>query len=594
MTHERTAPLLKLTYPEVEAVTRIDDQRLVLAHGDVRAKERLYWADTNFFDLFPFPVVAGDLASALARPDGIVLTRAMSRKYFGRDDAVGETLVIEPMTPMIVRAVIEDLPAGGTQFQSGIFASGLAEPAPDYFRYTALDPGDEGNFGIGVLTYFRIAPGASIAPLSATMEAFYDRLLPRGFSATLRQSMNASIELIRVDRVQLYPGLNPGAYARLIMAGIIGLLVLFIACVNFVNLSTARAERRAMEVGIRKISGAARAALIVQFIGEAMVSVGLAALLGISLTTIALPYVNVFLDTGARFDLAGDPALILWLLLGALALGTIAGAYPALVLAGFRPIASLKGPARRSRGAIAVRQGLVALQFAMLIGLMIATAVVYQQREYATSEALRVNTDQMLVINLRAGDGPLLGRCDRAFKTDIDALPGVRQSVCAASNFLNGQGLGRVLLGDGSTLPIKMASIQFGIFDLYGVKALAGDISAPSGVYDESVRQPRLYVVNETAARRLGFPTPAAAIGQTISFPLDTGNAPVTIAGVVPDFSLGYVAEEVDPVLYSHVVRPQNLDHIHIKLAGTEIPETLALRVSPSSQASPCCLAPSA
>jgi putative ABC transport system permease protein len=235
------AAKLKLAAPEIEAVTRLaytegfnGDEPLTLRAGAVTAQEMLYWADPNAFDVLPLPVLQGDLATALAHPDGIVLPRAMAQKYFGSDDVVGRTILLEGH-PMIVRAVIQDLPANGTGLMSGIFAAGTAAFSP-------IAPNQKG--GPPVYTYLRLKPGASVAAvedrITAIADAYYQATGPLA-----NEPRDLSLgKLLRLDRASLDEFNNPGIHNRLLAAALAGLWVLLIALVNFVNLTPARSARR--------------------------------------------------------------------------------------------------------------------------------------------------------------------------------------------------------------------------------------------------------------------------------------------------------------------------------------------------------------
>jgi putative ABC transport system permease protein len=559
------APLLKLKFREIEAIGRVADQDVRLRRGDIEAKEKIYWADRNVFEVLQLSATHGDLRAALQRPDGIVLTKSMARKYFGRDDPLGETILVAGTNPMTVTAVIADLPIGGTQLESGIFASGLAS----YSLLTQLD-NDPANTskgpGVSITcrTYLRLASNASILSLQKAMPDFVKSIFPQ-----LPPGLHASFELIRIDRVNFFPGLNPGVRERLAVMALIGLLILVIACVVFVNLSTARSMRRALEVGIRKASGAGRWAIIVQFLGESLIHVMLATGIAIALTELLLPHVNAFLNAGADFPYWQDPEMIGCMAAGVLAVTILAGAYPAFVLSGFRPIHVLHKSIHESAGAV-IHQWLVALQFAALIGLLIAAAVVYRQRVYATQEALRVNVDQMLIVR---------SACNMALITELRQLPGVRGAYCSSETLLTGANFGNYKLKDGSVLTLGDVPADFGIFGLYGLKPVAGQFPQTRDDTSLSPNGIAHYVVNETAVRRFGFTSSNAAIGQPLPIPdlaenaLSLRAAGSLIVGVVADFSINSVEHQVTSSLYYADSRAYNV--ISVKLTGREVPETL-------------------
>ncbi len=275
------------------------------------------------------------------------------------------------------------------------------------------------------------------------------------------------MKLIRMDRFDANPWLTPGFSSRLAMISIVGFGILMIAGINFVNLLTARSVRRAREVSIRKLAGAQRRVLVLQFLAEAIAYVTVAAVVAVALTELLLPHVNAFLTTGATFRYWQDPVLLGAIALAALLIGALAGAYPAFVLSGFRPLRVLTGEARQSRGAGLMRQFLVAGQFSILIGLIIAAAVVYQQRRFATQDALRVDTDQVLLIR---------SACNEGFTSRLRSLPGVRGVACSSSNLVDHGGINVWLVNDRVGVPqlIYRIVVQPSLFDLYAVKPMGG------------------------------------------------------------------------------------------------------------------------
>jgi putative ABC transport system permease protein len=563
------AGLLRLKFSDIGAVTRIAAEPVRLRHGEIEAREVLYWADPNAFELLPLPTLAGDLQTALRRPDAIVLNRSMARKYFGRDAPLGETLLLDGLHPATVTAVIEDLPINGTQFETGIFASGLAA----YSNLVRCDrqveqKGTKKGISLCGRTYLRVAPHARLSDLQRRVTALVASVYPPDIPGTL--------QLIRLDEVHRFAGLYPGNQSRLAVTGAIGALILLAACIVFINLSTARAARRALEVGVRKACGANRATLAVQFLGESLLYVALATVIAVSLAELSLPYVNAFLNTGAVFDYWRQPTILLWIVVGAVAVGILAGAYPAFVLSAFRPRDVLKGSTLRS-GGTAARSALVVLQCSILIGLIIAAGVVYQQRIFATRDALRVDADRMLIIR---------SSCDAPFKNALRAVPGVRGVYCSSEAWLNGMTFCNCRLKDGTPLAVDMTGVEFGLFDLYGIKPVAGQIVAAGSSGDFLPEHRSRFVINETAVRRFGFASPAHAIGQVIpladgptqlaEFSAAPAGSTITgeIAAVVPDFSINAVEEKIRPTIYGGSSRRDEL--ISVKLSGRDIPEILA------------------
>jgi len=576
----RTAAIMRLNIPEIESITRlalIDENYFYggkpqLKQGNVAAWETIYWADPNVFDVLRLPVLHGDLATALRRPDGIVLPQAIARKYFGSDDVVGRAILLKGH-PMIVRAVIRDLPLNGTGLATGIFASGLASFSDLPGSNVPLEELEKraqagrGTWNIDAVTYLRLKPGASATEVERKAHDLitFDK-----------NSVYLSPVLLRLDKVNLAEGLNPGIRSRLAIMMLSGFLILFIAAINFVNLSVARAARRGREVGVKKACGAGRTSLVAQFLGEALISAGLAAGIAVALCEWLLPPLNAFLRSGAAFDYRNNPILVVFLFLGIAVLGLVAGAYPAFVLSAFQPAKVLKGRGGSTASSNFVRDVLVTLQFATLIVLAVAATIVWQQRTYATGAALRVNIDRMLLVKNQQST------CPSSFESEVRKLPGVRGTACTGEQILHDH-YGQMVLdvtAKGQT-GLFIISADPGLFALYGVKPIAGSLRAmsPTGKAEDGFG----VVINMAAMHKLGFASPQAAIGHSWiprgvrpNFIARNGGSRGTIMAVVPDFAFYSVSQAIEPHIYTPWGHWLGHSFLHIKLNGHQIPETLA------------------
>jgi putative ABC transport system permease protein len=588
-TFRTLAAALKLDFPEVETAARLALQRDVTLHrGDRQGVEpTLQWADPDIFKVLAFPAVAGDLAAALTHPDGVVLTRSAARQYFSMDAPIGEGLEVDGHL-MQVMAVIEDWPSN-TAFTTRVFASGLAPfsrlAIADAQAYTIdMEPYMMTN----QVTYVRLKAGASFKAVDQGLRAFVDRHVPRDLlgEATLHLRPLASLHLNPLFAPPTRAGLLAAIYG---IAGM-GALIILAASINFINLMTARASRRAVEVAVRKATGAERRQLIVQFIGEAMGYMAVGMIAGLLLVESLLPAFRGFLGRRIEFNLFHDPVLGLGILGVALSVGVLSGFYPAFVLSGFHPATVLKGSAIRAGASGAIRQGLVVLQFAILIGLAIATGVIYQQTSFAMNESLRFEKGQALFV---------ASGCMPTLKSEIQALPGVQAAACSwGYPGYSGYIAAAAAPNHTGASDIGVTPVDFDYFETFGLTPSAGrffdrtrstDEAAPGSSSNPTV------VINQAAMRELGFASPQAAIGKNIlwqrmlasrqavdSMPL----LPSEIIGVVDDFSMS-VQRSTQAQLYYADMRMSAPAHgdgydfafpqmLNVRLTGQDVPETLA------------------
>ena len=599
------ASFFRLDFPEAEHVARIEDYMASFQRGDVRTSEAMFWADPDFFRVMPLPVLAGDPNAAMAAPDGLVLTRQAARKYFGQDAPIGQVLMVNPglelpplrpqappaqqalfqrlttFHPMRVMAVLEDLPSN-THLHAQVFGSGRAP-----FSLLSLDDANPSPFQMSELSYVRLKPGASADGARARLTDFALRRFP-GASPKVSAFR---FRLTPLADLHFSAAQGPGAWSLRDVAdprvddGLAaeGGLIVLIAAINFVTLMTARASRRAVEVGVRKAAGARRSDLIVQFMGETFVYVAIAMVAAVVLVELALPGLNAFLDRTLAFDYLRDPALVGAVVGAALLTALLAGLYPALVLSSFRPATTLKGGSLAPSGSARAREVLVVVQFAIVIGLILVTATIYRQTLFALHDALRLNTGQ----NVR-----MQTACRSSFHQQLAALPGVKAVSCADySSVSAGASNALVTMPDHSIRTVNSGVIDIGFFEMHGLKPLAGRF--PSRAHSEDVLldkpvpgpypdlQPTL-VVNESAARLLGYAWPADAVGKTIAWTRWSASTnfatlppalPSQIVGVVHDFTLGSIRSAIPPTIY--YVDPSRGRFIVAKLDGATLPETL-------------------
>lgn len=570
--------VLETEFPQIEAVARMSGGNALSAvrRGDISATEQpgvLQWVDPAFFEIFRFPPLAGDPTRALASPDAVVLTRSMARKYFGRDAPLGEVIEIDKQ-PMRVAAVIEDLPSQ-SHLIGGIFASG--EGPSSGMRASESGAGPLSN---NVITYVKLKPGASVTGIAQRMGDVLETRLPPGPLGP--GEIKRDVALTAIAEIHLGPSIQNELKPtgdRTVIAGLatVGVLIVMIAGVNFVTLMTARAGRRSVEVGVRKAAGATRRDLVVQFVGETFLYVAFAALLAVALAELLLPAANALTQRRMAFDYLGEPALLAGLAAVTLLVAALAGAYPALILAGFRPAAVLKGGVTQDgRSGGRLRQALVVFQFSVLIGLIVLAATIYRQTSFAVNEGMRLDADQMLLVYAQP--------CTPAIRDAMGALSGVEGAACGSAFVYEfGNTNDTVRLG-GKELSAEIQPVDFGFLELYGLTPVAGrffDAGRPA----DSAEASAPVVINETAARRLGFSDPAQAVGKTLlnhfdpnqvnfdTWPPQRGSE---IIGVAPDFTFGSVRAPIEPTLYfAGAQQPLYSSALSVKLDGRSVPETL-------------------
>jgi putative ABC transport system permease protein len=554
------APAMKLEFPQIEYAARFGFPGYPpsIRRGAVSQAERGFeWADPDFFKIFQVAVVAGDAAHALERPDGLVLTRSAARKYFGEDAPVGGVLQVDGQ-PMRVAAVVADWPKN-SNLAGDVFGSTLAPQS----LVSKLEQG--GFLSNDSDLFIQLKPGASAAAINAAMPGFVARrVMPSVRQQVSNEPVGIAYHLVPLGALHLAPTdyalgtphVDPSVVAAI---GVIGALIVIVAAINFVTLMTARASRRAVEVGVRKAMGATRRDLIAQFMGEAMLYVLTALVAAAAIAEVLLPALNAVLQRDMRFDYLDDPALLIAMLVTAVVVGLIAGVYPALVLSAYRPATVLKGGPIEAAGGGRVRQGLVVAQFAVLIALLLAAVTIARQTSFALTRGTHVNQDAVLLM--------AASPCTDTLRDAVRAVPGVRAAACASPGAIQLNNSITNVVAKGRRTNLTYSSVDLGFFEIYGVRPLAGRLFSADHPTDDAENIGKAMppiIINETAVRALGFRSPRDAIGQSVSWAFDPDltftNAittkvtppyrPSQIIGVVPDFTFGSVKSRIEPSFF--------------------------------------------
>jgi putative ABC transport system permease protein len=512
--------------------------------------EDLVFADPSFFRVFDLPLAAGS-KQALSRPEDIVLTQATARKYFGEAPALGRplTLTVEgaPRTYRVA-AVLRDLPAN------------------THLQFAAVAPLDEALFpdsefeswnNIFLYTYVRIPRAADREGVQAELDRFVDRhggeLGPKPTEVT-RLELQA-LPGIHFADLDVNDAFQPGADRVFILTlGLVGLTTLFIAAVNYVNLSTARAGLRAREVALRKVLGATQRALVLQFLTESLAMAALAALLGLALAELALPHANAILGVELELTYLGPGGLVPLLAGLVLAIGLGAGLYPALVLSRFQPASVLSGSKAPGGGRMGsrVREGLVALQFAISIAMVVCTAVIWGQTTYIRNANLGYEREGLIIVQGLDKVSERIVPLDRAFRQTPGVVSATLSTRSPGDNEVLTTTVQRPGRNEEAELPYERTGPDY--FRTYGIRLVAGRDFSPGARLDDlagkkmdEVRQRGLNVIiNQRAARTLGFSDLRQAVGAPIRF----SSIPATVVGVAADARFGSPRENVSPVVY--------------------------------------------
>jgi putative ABC transport system permease protein len=585
------APLLRNDFPEIERLARIwGTGGVVLKVGDkVFTEERFFFAEPEIFDILSLPLVQGDPAKALADVGSVVLSRAMAAKYFGDVDPTGRSLVLPGFgnRDLQVTGVMEDVPPNSHLhfdfLASYVTLKGLAGSGDnDYFLGTR-------NFSDNVTgIYARLSTRDGGPALQARIPAFLDKHFPPRADdqgRLVRTSNSRTLHFQKVKDIHLYShtrsDFEPGGDSRDIrLFTVIALFILAIACVNFINLSTARGVKRAKEVGLRKVVGAGRRMLAVQFLGESFLVTLISLLLAAGLVALALPAFGRFTGHVMGFGRVISPANLLVFAAGFLMTSLAAGIYPALYLASFRPSAILRGELTRGTGGTALRKSLVVFQFAISIALIFSVTVISRQTRFMRTADLGYERDNIICVPVE--DYParwtdmknaLLGEKGILATTLSKRAPAGR--LLDAPGFWAEVGGARVQ----NTVSIPHNRVEHDFFKTYGMTIIAGrDFSI-----DIPTDAAAAFILNETAVKRLGFESAEAAVGA--NFGTFAPNRTGRVIGVVRDFNYESLHRRIVPIVT--YIAPNQANTLSLRIAPGSLDKVMRHVQSVFDQFSP-------
>jgi len=549
-------PFLRTDFPEIEKVARImGPGDMVVKSGDkVFTEGRLFFAEPEILDVLTLPLVQGDPATALSEVGYVVVSRTTAQKYFGAENPVGRSLVLPAFNnrDLLVSGVMEDMP-----FNSHVHFDFLASyatlgglqgsGADDYFLGTR-------NFSDNVTgVYVRLAENARLPEILARIPAFIDKCLPartdeRG--RLVKASSGQTLHFQKVKDIHLFSHTRaeyePNGDIRTVrLFTVIALFILAIACVNFVNLSTARGARRAREVGLRKVVGAARRMLAVQFLGESFLITLISLVLAGGLMSLALPAFGQFI--GYPFSighLISGTGLAIFLA-GLIVTAFAAGLYPALYLASYNPSAILRGELTQGARGTTLRKSLVVFQFAISIALIFSVMVIASQTRFVRTADLGYDRDNIICIPVERN----LSARWTDFKTELLRGTSIRAATLSkrapSGRLLDAPGFWAEVKGEKvrNTVGMPHNRVEHDFFKTYGMTIVAGrdfSVDIPSDATEA-------FILNETAVQRLGFESPEAAVGAP--FGTFAPNRNGRVIGVVRDFNYESLHRRIVPIV---------------------------------------------
>ncbi|RYC68898.1 MULTISPECIES: ABC transporter permease [Spirosoma] len=547
--------------PEVAAVTKINygPELLLKSVGpsaaDKSDKVKGYYATDDFFGVFDLPALAGNPKAALAQTNQIVITRAVAENFFtgsGTDyqQALGKTLQLDNDKLYVVGAVIENLPHASS-LQFGWLVNWKVQQQDWMTKW--------GN--VSFYTFVRLQPNVTMAQAETAMKMIYPRFAGKNFDI-------GRPVLQPITDLHLYADYKNGKavggrieYVRIF--SLVALFILLIACINFINLATARSALRAREVGVRKVVGALRSSLIGQFLSESMLTSLLAVVLAIGLVWLVLPTFNTTFGKQLAIDLA-SPAF--WLSLAGLVLitGFLSGSYPALFLSGLQPVRILKGKMQLGHGPALFRKTLVVFQFSLSIFLIAGVLVVGQQMMYLRTKNLGLDRENLIYMPL---EGTLTeGNKTEAFRQEVMRQPSVVTATTSSDLPMNVQNSSGDLEWPGMTQTTEsnVSILQVGgdFIRTMNIKLLDGRDFRTTGLADSSS-----YIINEAAARMMSMKSP---VGQEVKFWRGKGR----IIGLMKDFHLKSLHEAISPVILLY--NPLGNSYLLVKSRAGKTPQTIA------------------
>lgn len=565
--------LLQRERPEFEHLALISWFPVVLQHEGEPIREIMHIASPAFFQIFDLPFLKGDPVTALSEPYGLVLTEKMARKYFGDADPVGQSLSIARGESFRVTGVVADPPTNSSiQFDMVV---SLATPFPEFEKPRTL------WFNNWLNVFVRLHPGESANAVEAELGDMLQRHVPN-YEPPGKASSTFTLHMQPLADFHLgpFPGLDYSGRRTLAAFAAVAGLILIVAGINFVNLSTARATLRAREVALRKTLGASRGGLVLRFMGEAVLLTALAGVVAMALAELLLPLLTDALNIRLEEDFASPLSQLLTLAGLVLVIGILSGIYPAFLLTRHNPADTMRGGSA-PQGSGRLRTALVVGQFAVAIGLSTASLVILAQTRHAGSAQL--GFDRENVVLWRGLNNPAVAGGWQVFRDRVTELPGVVSA--AAVRWVPGDGSDSSIIvrhpNGSAELSLRMEAVDTTYLQTLGIPLVAGrgfeeGRSADILVDSKGPQKDAANVIlSESAVRLLGWRSPEAALGGTVLVPEEGQNITLTVIGVIPDLQFYSARQPHAPTIFT--VQKQGISTLAVRVRGGAAPEVHGL-----------------
>ncbi|GAB3220216.1 ABC transporter permease [Algoriphagus aestuariicola] len=564
-------PLMQSDFPEeVEVMARLFNVNALIKNGNnAMEEERFFFADPEAFDVFSWKIIEGEAQQALTQADGVIVTESTAKRYFGNESAVGKELranLAGQEFTFQVRGVMEDMPEN-SHFHVDFLGSMI--PVVQFYG------GQEAfmsNFGSNNFsTFVKLAEGVDYKAFEAKLPAMIDRRMGEN-QAGIPMSKGTALTLWPITDVHLYSNLASeiepnGNFDYVIVYLAVALFILLIACINFMNLSTARSSLRSMEVGLRKVMGADKSVLVRQFMGESFVMTFFAMLLAIVLVYLFLPIFSDFTDKPLSLNFFLHPEYLLAIFGLAAFVGLISGSYPALFLSGFMPAKVLKGAFKAGKGHENFRAFLVVGQFAISVMLIVAVLVVVRQLDFMQNKDLGFQKEDIVVL-------PNSGQITENYliiKDRLENHPGIKEvsisSRVPSGRLLDSQGSTAEVNGELTQLNVRIADIHVAhnFLHTYGIPLSAGrDFD-----FQRASDSTEAFILNEAAIRAVGWSSPEEAVGKQFLY----GGRRGFVTGVMKDFHFESLHQPIVPIVF--MISQDRNNQVSIKIDAAQREEVL-------------------